>query len=240
MVCSGIRALDLVLLAPAWIFGLALGNLDALVICGCLLALRTDGRHTGIWLGIASALKVYPALLILGLIVTRRYGEAALGLVVAGALTLAAACLIGFDSLFGWLRFIPHNSDAFAVSMMNLSLTKIAALVGVKTAFITLLGIAAVAMQYKRATLDPLLPAILLVSPLSWLQSLPLLSNRLTRRELTTMSICSFIIAASWYSGIQWAANVGVLASFVLTGLIAAAYVRTISASAGTVTPTAN
>lgn len=226
MIAAGIKALDLLILAPAWIFGLALGNVDAIIVCLCLLALRPGSSRTGIWLGIATALKVYPALLLLGLIATKRYREAATGISVAAGLTAAATAVIGIEGLTGWLRFIPHNSDSFAVSMMNLSLSKIAALAGLKTVIVIAMVFAAVVLQYGRATLDPLLPAILLVSPLSWLQSLPLLSNRLTQGELALAGACGLIITGSWISGRSWAGNIGAAASFTLTALVIVVYCR--------------
>ena len=221
-----IHARDLILLSPAWIFGLALGNVDAVVICLALWALKGTTPRAAAWLGVATALKVYPALLIVGLAVTRRYREAVLSAVVAATLTAVATLLIGFDSLIGWLRFIPHNSDAFAVSMMNLSLTKVASLAGMKTAVVTMLGFIAVLMQRGKLGVDPLLPAILAASPLSWLQSLPLLSNRLSRSELRISFACSLIMAASWMSGVRWASYLGVVASFTLTGLLLVVYLR--------------
>jgi hypothetical protein len=48
----------------------------------------------GIGLGIATALKVYPALSLLGLIATKRYREAANGMLVAAGLTAATTVLI--------------------------------------------------------------------------------------------------------------------------------------------------
>src|SRR4051794_23626035 len=105
IVTVGIARLDLIGLAPAWIFGLALGNIDAIVVCLCLISLRMPGRGL---LGIATALKVYPALVILGFIITRRYRDAAIEVAVGAALTILATGLLGFDSLTGWLRYIPQ------------------------------------------------------------------------------------------------------------------------------------
>lgn len=226
LVLAQARCRDIALLAPAWIFGLALGNVDAIVVSLCLLGLSGRSRSVGLCLGSAAALKVYPVLLIFGLLAVRRYRQAVLSGAFGLIVTVAATLFLGVESLYGWLQFLPHNGDRFAVNMLNLSLTKFAGLFGWRTFLITLLGLVAVALQFRRRTIDPLLAAILLVSPLSWLQSLPLLTNRLTREELVACSLASLTIVLGWFSGVQWSVYPCVLASFVLTAIIARIYVR--------------
>jgi alpha-1,2-mannosyltransferase len=220
----GIAAL--LLLSPAWIFGLALGNVDAIVVCLCLIAAKP--RCVALSLGIATALKVYPALLILGLFTIGRRREAITSCIVAGVSTLGATWLIGLESLTGWLQFIPRNGDMFAVNMLNLSLSKLAGLADLPTFVTTLLGLIALASLFRKNTIEPLFPAILLVSPVSWLQSLPLASNVLSRAQLILCSVCSSIIFVSWFSGLRLAAYFGVVASFVLTAVIATTYARSV------------
>jgi hypothetical protein len=76
LLAARIRLPDLILLSPAWIFGLAFGNIDGIVICLCLIAMSPSPRiGIGVPLGLAAALKVYPLLLIFGLLSILSYRQ---------------------------------------------------------------------------------------------------------------------------------------------------------------------
>ena len=225
LVASRVEATRMVLLAPAWIFGLWLGNIESAVVGLCLLGfgVRSE-RWSGVCLGAAAALKVYPVLLILGFLAASRYRTAVAGAAAGFTLTFLATAVLGFESFVGWLKFIPGNGDIFNVSMLNLSLTKVTGLLGWRSFIVTSLGLVAVVLQRRRGSVEPLLGVILLTAPVAWLQSLPLVSNLLTDRQAMVCGVCSSVIAAGWFLGGAWMVNLAIVACIVMTAVLVKVY----------------
>jgi len=222
-----VRRMDFVLLSPAWVLGLCIGNIDMVVICLCLLAISSyPSRGMAVILGLAAALKVYPLLLIAGLLAVRHYRLFFTALTSGAFLTLVATFYFGFNNFIGWISYLPYNINFYALSAFNLSLTKLTAILKTGHIPVIILGIVMIYLQKKQTKIEALLAGMLLVSPLSWLHQMLVLSNRFRTGELMGCSVCSLLIYSFGLSNLPQKELVCSLASALLTCIIIFIYIR--------------
>jgi hypothetical protein len=164
--------------ASFWILALGLGTHEPLLFLLLALALTLQARAprlAAVLVGICAAIKVYPALLILGLWIS---GRRQMALIAAAAgLTALALCelVLGIGVTLAWLRFVPVNTLFYVDSIGNGSLVRLvrAVLPGASPLPIALLVLALLLLPLiprirAGSWLQPLMPVLLLVSPLSW------------------------------------------------------------------------
>lgn len=170
--------------AILWMTALSMGTVEPLVfaaLAGSIVLRERDERWAGVLLGIAAALKVYPAVLIVSawLAGSRRlaiYATAAvIGCVVVGEIAL------GSGATLAWLRYMPINTARYVDLLHNLSIphlvrmlvpgtSALLASVGAILAF----GLPLVPRLRRDRVWPAALPVMLLASPLCWSQYLPL------------------------------------------------------------------
>jgi len=164
--------------ASFWIIALGLGTHEPLLFLLLALTLIVQARApklAAILVGICAAIKVYPALLILGLWISGRR-TLALMAVATGVVALALCELVlGVGVTLAWLRFVPVNTLFYVDSVGNGSLVRLvrAVLPGASPLPIALVALALLLLplipRIRAGTwLQPLIPVLLLVSPLSW------------------------------------------------------------------------
>jgi len=222
-----VRLIDFILLSPAWIFGLAVGNVDMVVIGLVLTAVSSfPSIGVSILLGLAAALKVYPLFLIAGLLAMRRYFLFFTALIFGALPTLLGMVYIGFGNFIGWLLYLPHNINLYSLSAFNLSLAKVTTLLKIGHVPLIILGALMIYVQRRQKKINPLLPGMLLVSPLAWLHQILFLSHRLNFGELMGCSICCLFIYAFGLSDLPQKSFVCSLCSVLLTLIILEVYIR--------------
>jgi hypothetical protein len=191
-------------IACLWAGNVSLVLAGLLTLVWIFLRRRADGR-AGVCIGLATALKLFPGLLILGLVADRRW-RAVLAVVLTGAVyLLVTVSVTGDDILVYATERAPANSRLYAGHGFNLSLTGVffrtfgepsphspwlgrlairpeLAALGARLAQ----AIVFVLVLVRLATLRPaertadrlfalLIPAMLLLSPLTWLHAIPML-----------------------------------------------------------------
>lgn len=229
LLVARIRLQDLIFLSPAWIFGLAFGNIDGIVVCLCLIAMSPSRRiGMGVSLGLAAALKVYPLLLIFGLLSIRSYRQFFVALFTVVLSTLAATLCLGFNNLIGWILYIPYNGNFFAMSTFNISISKFIVQMGMPNILILPVGIIMLYLQRRQNTTESLLPGMLLIAPTSWLQQITIFSNRFQIYELLSCSMCSALILLAAFFPILHIELAGRYASILLTCFVLIIYFRII------------
>lgn len=227
LIIRPIRLVDFILLSPAWIVGICVGNVDVVVICLCLTAMSSFPRvGMAVILGLAAALKIYPLLFIAGLCAVRHYRLFFIALISGALLTFFATLCLGLNSLIGWLLHIPHNISSYALSVFNISLTKFTAVLRIGNIPVIILGILMIYLQKSQKKIEPLLAGMLLVSPLSWLHQLTILSNRLRMSELIGCSVCCVLIYSFGLFDLPQKGFICASASFLLTCLVIIIYIR--------------
>lgn len=171
--------------APLWGFGLALGALDPLMFALLLVAAGRQRRSDGLLavaLGAAIALKLYPALFLLGLWLTGQRRAALLATGAGALLSLAPAAILGAEATRGWLAFTPVNTAWFVDHPSNIALVRLIrlALPGstpMLCAAATLALLLPPLRLHRRAdAFGPLAPALVLAGPLAWAQYVPILA----------------------------------------------------------------
>lgn len=203
-----------------WVIALGLGTHEPLLFLLLALALRLDrpapgaeadqpqiarGRWpvrrddtlVGVLLGLCAALKVYPIVLIGGLLLARRYAAAAMALASGAALALLSELVLGFGVTAGWLRFVPINTSFYVDQIGNGSLVRLvrAVLPGAPIAPVTLAALGLLMLplipRLRRGDwLRPLVPVMLLASPLSWRHYMGLAAiSRLGRAEQAALAL---------------------------------------------------
>ena len=164
--------------ASFWIIALGLGTHEPLMFLLLALALQLDRRApriAAVLVGLCVAIKVYPALLLVGLWVSGRRLMAIIA-AATGAVALALCELVlGFGVTQGWLRFVPVNTRFYVDTIGNTSLVRLvrAVLPGASPTAITLAVLVLLLLplipRIRRGDwLQPLVPVMLLASPLSW------------------------------------------------------------------------
>jgi len=176
-------------------------NFEHLNINTVLLALAlaaaadlADGRdaRAGAWIGVATAIKAFPGLALVGFALTRRWRALAAGAAVAGGLTYAAMLpygLVGAAEVpWDWLRLSATARSYAGVEVAALGMQKIGRLTaalggGIALAVVVhalLLGAVAVALRrHARAQgslweVGLVLLTALLIAPIGWLHSFTL------------------------------------------------------------------
>jgi hypothetical protein len=164
------------------------------------LALRNGKSYLGgtLW-GIAAALKLFPGLLLVGLIVQRRYRAAIAGASSCAFLLGAGLIVIGQSGFRTWVDFVLPQSRHWTGALGNFSLTSFAAdlrFPAIMQGFlVSAVAIATIVVFWRnRRSIDLLYVfgsiAALLISPLSWSYYLvlclsPLLVLAVRLRETT-------------------------------------------------------
>jgi len=171
-------------------------NINTVLLALALAAAAdlADGREAraGAWIGIATAIKAFPGLILLGFALTRRGRALAAGVAVAGGLTYVAMLPYGpwdaVQALGDWVRLSATARSFAGAEVAALGMQKVgrftAALGGGIAAAVALhvllLGAVAVALWRYARTQGPLwevglvLLTALLIAPIGWLHSFTL------------------------------------------------------------------
>jgi hypothetical protein len=164
--------------ASFWIIALGLGTHEPLLFLLLALALIMQDRAprlAAVLVGACAAIKVYPALLILGLWIGGRRRQALIALATGAAALALCELVLGFGVTLGWLRFVPVNTQSYVDSNGNGSLVRLvrAVIPGAEPTLVALVVLLLLLLplipRIRAGTwLQPLVPVLLLVSPLSW------------------------------------------------------------------------
>ena len=176
-------------------------NFEHLNINTVLLALAlgaaadlADGRdaRAGTWIGVATAIKAFPGLVLVGFALTGRWRALAAGAAVAAGLTYVAMLPYGpvdaAEALWNWLRLSATARSYAGAEVAALGMQKIgrltAALGGgiaaAAAANLVLLGVVAVSLRRHARAQGPLwevglvVITALLIAPIGWLHSFTL------------------------------------------------------------------
>ena len=161
-----------------WIIALGLGTHEPLLFLLLALALRLDPRAprlAAVLVGLCAAIKIYPALLIAGLWLSGQRRMAFAAALAAAAALVLCELILGFGVTLGWLRFVPINTLHYVDEIGNGSLVRLVRAVipgasptPIALAALLLLFVPLVPRIRSGTWLQPLVPVMLLVSPLSW------------------------------------------------------------------------
>ncbi|MEO7913251.1 MAG: glycosyltransferase family 87 protein [Roseiflexaceae bacterium] len=164
--------------ASFWIIALGLGTHEPLLFLLLALALTLQTRAprlAALLVGLCAAIKVYPALLILGLLISGRRQMALIAIATGVAALALCELVLGVGVTLAWLRFVPVNTLFYVDSIGNGSLVRLVRTVlpGASPLPIALVALALLLLpllpRIRAGTwLQPLIPVLLLVSPLSW------------------------------------------------------------------------
>ncbi|NIL95817.1 MAG: DUF2029 domain-containing protein [Planctomycetales bacterium] len=162
---------------PIWCIALVLGTHEPLLFVSIALAvvlLPGAPVLAGMALGLSIAIKAYPAVLCLGLVLTRRWRSLWVTLATCLLLFAVAELVLGRGATFLWLRYTGENTAHYVLSSQNGSLVRfVHSAIALPPAAIAL-ALTAVLVWPLRSKIDaadplrPLLPVTLLVSPISW------------------------------------------------------------------------
>jgi hypothetical protein len=163
-----------------WMYALSLGILEPflfLLLAAALLVYPRRPLLAGVLIGLAAAIKVYPAMLLVGLLIAGRWRVVLAGVLAGGAATLLGDVVVGQGALVSWLAYTPHNT-AFYINA-NWQKSPVYLLRQVVPGLPPLPGAVLVATclilpllpRLRRSSdpLRPMLPVMLLSSPLLWL-----------------------------------------------------------------------
>lgn len=163
--------------APIWCVALVLGTHEPLLfllIGGAIASVAFSPRRAGALLGLAVALKAYPAVLAVGLVITRQWRCVAMMFVAAGVVALTAELVFGAGTTAEWFAFTGVITSVYVDSPDNGSLVRhLRQLIAVPDALAACLLAGALIVPLARKlsagdAIRPLLPVALLASPLSW------------------------------------------------------------------------
>lgn len=189
---------------PYWLIALILGTHEALIFVLLATALLLDGRRpwqAAVLVGLAAALKVYPGLLLLGLWLASRRREAGIALATVAVVTLLGELVLGFGVTLAWLRYVPVNTLRYVDTIDNLSLVRVvrtfwvaAPPLPVALIVAALLLLPMLPRLRRGAWLAPLVPVLLLASPLSWRHYIGLTALGVTGRiEQWLIGLCGLV-----------------------------------------------
>jgi len=190
--------------ASFWVLALGLGTHEPLLFLLLALALRLERarpRLAAALIGLCAAIKVYPVLLIAGLLIAGRRAMALVAL-ATGALALAVCELVlGLGVTRGWLRFLPINTQFYVDEIGNDSLVRLvrAVIPGASIALVALCVLALLLLPLvpricRGDWLKPLVPVMLLASPLSWRHYIGLTAlDRLTRFDQICLGLAGVV-----------------------------------------------
>ncbi len=186
--------------ASFWVLALGLGTHEPLLFLLLALALRFEAsrpRFVGALVGLCAAIKIYPALLIAGLWAAGRRTAALVALGAAAVAVVMSEAVLGLGVTRGWLSFVPINTQHYVDDVGNGSLVRLirAVLPGASPSLATLAVLALLLLPLLPALrrgewLRPLIPVMLLASPLSWRHYMGLVAlNRLAAVELVCLGL---------------------------------------------------
>ena len=163
--------------APMWCVALVLGThepLLLLLIVGALMQLSSRPTLAGSLLGMAVAVKAYPAVLVVGLFLSREWRALIAAIMTTVILNLVAELAMGLGATFAWLSFTKVNVLGYVDLSQNLSLVRwVRQVIGpwsptlIAAALFTLFLLPVVSVV-RKGRLACMIPIVLLVSPLSW------------------------------------------------------------------------
>jgi alpha-1,2-mannosyltransferase len=163
---------------------ITLGQSEGLFILALALIWRYRDRwQAGVVLGVLIAAKLFPAPLIVWFLLTRRYRNAAISVVVAACTLVASWAVIGFKGMSGYPRLLSADTDAYAPqshAILSL-LTREGLTLHAARLVAGVLALAVSALLVRRArgsdtgTFAALVVAGLLLSPIMWMHYLVLL-----------------------------------------------------------------
>lgn len=192
-----------------WLYGLLLGALEPLLFALLAGAVALKPRSlllAGSLVGIAAALKVYPAVLIIGLWLSG-HRRMAIGALVGGALSaLIAELVLGHQVTAAWLAYAPVNAQIHVDAVRNLSLVRVVRTILPDAAPIGIALVAGVALTAplwkalrRGIWLPTMLPVMLLISPLCWSHYLGLLALiKINRPEQIVLLLCGMLQLLFW------------------------------------------
>lgn len=164
--------------ATFWVLALGLGTHEPLLFWLLALVLYIEARRprtAAALVGLCAAIKIYPALLIAGLLISGRRAMALVAIVASAAAVGLSELVLGLGVTGGWLRFVPVNTAHYVDEVGNGSLVRLvrAVVPGAPTTIITLVVLGLLVLPLiprlrKGDWLRPLVPVMLLASPLSW------------------------------------------------------------------------
>lgn len=165
-----------------WVVGFSLGALEPLLFLLIGLALPLVGRaplRAGAALGLAVAIKTYPGVLVIALLLAGRWRAVFAAGAAAAAATIVGELILGPGVTRDWLVYAQVNALAQADVAWNISLVKLvhAALPllspGVIALALTgLLALPLVPALRRGDPLRPMVPVMLLASPITWVNYL--------------------------------------------------------------------
>jgi len=143
---------------------------------------RGRDLEVGVWWGFAAALKLFPALLIVGLFAARRTKAAVAAVIAAAAATGLGVTILGWDNTMLFIRDVLPASKQWYGALGNYSLLSFGTALAAEPLgwFLAAAGAAGLTWWYWRRaeTVDQVwvggVAAMLLISPLSWLNYLVL------------------------------------------------------------------
>lgn len=191
--------------ASFWLIALVLGTHEPVLFVLLVLACTSIDRaplRAGMLVGVCIALKLYPALLVAGLWLSGRRRAAGVAIVTSAGAMLLAELVIGIGSTASWLRFMPINTARYVDTLENGSLVRLVreivpgASPMIVAALLSLLLLLPLIAQLRRSDgLRPLVPVMLLVSPLSWRQYMGLVGiSPLGRAEQICLAIAGVVV----------------------------------------------
>lgn len=189
---------------------LALGTWEPLLLACvgvCILQVDKNPVRAGAILGFAIALKTYPVVLLLGLILTKRWSAAISAVLTAGLLSLLAELILGFGTTQAWLVYLPINTLTYVDEVRNISVVRI-----IRTAVPNLSPIVAFAISacffvgalipslFRTRDVRLLLPVMLLTSPISWVHYFIFLGlvKDVPRIVIVLLALGGFVIYIVW------------------------------------------
>lgn len=161
-----------------WSFALAVGAFEPwlfALLSGALVLYRRAPIWSGVLIGLATAIKIYPLVFLIGLLLRgqRRMLIAAVG--GARVATLLAEVSLGYGVTQDWLSYVPVNAELQTGKTHNLSLVRIFQALGIPNfvAFIVILAFLTLPLiRHLRSResdgIRPMIPVMLLATPLVW------------------------------------------------------------------------
>lgn len=180
------------------VFGLYRGTMEPFLFTLIMIALSQEDKRpilSAALIGLAAAIKVYPGLLLVALLIARRFNALLTGVVVGGLATAISEVALGFGTVQAWLLHTTPNALAWQTNPDNLSLVRIAGNIGphlsplaTALALFALAIASLIAVPHRRVSMRMILPTALLVTPLVWSHYVIHTSMlRLTRLEQTLL-----------------------------------------------------
>jgi hypothetical protein len=206
---GNVQPVDYAATAGAWIYALSIGILEPFMFALLAVAIVLQQRAplwTGALIGLAAAIKVYPLLLLAGLLIGGRWRAVLVGAVTGGSVTLLSSAIIGHNALYEWLAYTPLNTAFYVDVTWQRSLVRLVRLVvpGTPPLLATLLLAVLLTLSLlphlRRGTdaIRPMLPVMLLASPLLWIGYLSVLAlgplNIIARGSMVVVGISGILL----------------------------------------------